>query len=137
MGEASDRLVSVDVAADMCGVSDDSIRRRLKAGRLPRARMVGGRWTIPVEDLIRAGLRPVIQRPTQVIPPPGAGEAELEPPPAGPEVARLRTQLAEALSRAAVAEALAAARADHIADLRAQLGLSSGQLALFSTGRSR
>ena len=50
---------SVQQAARECGVSPATIRRRLKNGSLPNAvQGARGAWTIPVTDLIAAGLNP-------------------------------------------------------------------------------
>lgn len=50
---------SVQQAARECGVSPATIRRRLKDGSLPNAvQGARGAWTIPVTDLIAAGLNP-------------------------------------------------------------------------------
>lgn len=52
--------VSIQEAARLCGVSDDTINRRLKDGTLAGAyRRPGDRtraWAIPVTDLVAAGL---------------------------------------------------------------------------------
>lgn len=49
----------VQRAARECGVSPATIRRRLKDGSLPNAAQgARGAWTIPVTDLIAAGLNP-------------------------------------------------------------------------------
>lgn len=47
-------------AAQACGVSVDTIKRRLKAGVFPNARQAGldRSWVIPVRDLVNAGLLP-------------------------------------------------------------------------------
>lgn len=59
-----DRLVSVDEAALICGVSDDTIRRRLARGSIPGAyrRGHGDRapWAIPLSGLEAARLRPIV-----------------------------------------------------------------------------
>ena len=53
-------IVSVAEAAKLAGCSDDTIRRRLRAGRLPNAYQEGvgdgSPWRIPVADLIEEGL---------------------------------------------------------------------------------
>ena len=50
---------SIQQAARECGVSPATIRRRLKDGSLPNAvQGARGAWTIPVTDLIAAGLNP-------------------------------------------------------------------------------
>jgi hypothetical protein len=121
-----ERVVSVDEAAALCGVSDDSIRRRLRAGALKSAYVEKGAWRIPVADLVRVGLRPKLFD-DDLVPelPSTKTTRSLQT-----EVVALREQLVRALARASAAEALAAARAEHIADLRAQLGLGP-QLRLF------
>lgn len=47
-------------AADLCGVSLDTIKRRRKAGSLPHTRQrpgdANGAWEIPLDDLVNAGL---------------------------------------------------------------------------------
>lgn len=49
----------VQQAARECGVSVATIRRRIKDGSLPNAvQGARGAWTIPVTDLIAAGLNP-------------------------------------------------------------------------------
>jgi hypothetical protein len=52
--------VSPQDAADLCGVSVDTIRRRIKAGTIPGATRLGDRptdpWSLPVSGLIAAGL---------------------------------------------------------------------------------
>lgn len=51
---------TVAQAARECGVSADTIRRRLRSGAFPNADRSGkqGAWRIPVDDLIAAGLTP-------------------------------------------------------------------------------
>ena len=67
--EATDMTVTaVDItaelgrleAAEACGVSIDTIKRRLKAGNFPHARQVGldRTWVIPTRDLVDSGLLP-------------------------------------------------------------------------------
>lgn len=61
MGRMTERpRWTVAQAARECGVSPDTIRRRLKADAFPNADRSGkqGAWRIPVEDLIAAGLTP-------------------------------------------------------------------------------
>ncbi len=55
-----DGTVSIEQAARMCGVSDETIRRRLRTDRLAGARRVGaaGVWRIPVTALVEDGLAP-------------------------------------------------------------------------------
>lgn len=57
---ADEILLTVGEAAERCGCSPDTIRRRLKSGRLPHARRAGPNdwdvWTIPESDLRAVGL---------------------------------------------------------------------------------
>ncbi len=57
--EATDELSRAQ-AAQACGVSVDTIKRRLKINAFPHARQIGldRQWAIPVRDLIDAGLLP-------------------------------------------------------------------------------
>lgn len=52
-------------AAVRCGVSDETIRRRLKRGALPNAVSGTDGWQIPIADLIAAGLSPKSPRAVQ------------------------------------------------------------------------
>ena len=45
-------------AARLAGCSKDTIARARRAGRLPHARLIHGRWMIPADDLVAAGLFP-------------------------------------------------------------------------------
>lgn len=50
---------TINRAAQECGVSSSTIKRRLREGKFPNAvQGAGGAWTIPVTDLVLAGLRP-------------------------------------------------------------------------------
>lgn len=50
---------TLSVAATECGVSKSTIKRRLAAGDFPNAaKGARGAWTVPVTDLIAAGLEP-------------------------------------------------------------------------------
>lgn len=105
-----DGTLGVEEAARLCGVSDETIRRRLRSRRLPNARQADGPsspWRIPLADLVAAGLQPKL----------GADGGA-----AVPEVVHLREALvaAERLldERQARIEELQA----HIADLRDLLG---------------
>lgn len=48
----------ISQAAEECGVSPNTIRRRIKNGSLPSAEQHKGKWSIPITDLIAAGLNP-------------------------------------------------------------------------------
>ena len=148
-------LAAAALAAD---VSDATIRRRLKAGTLHGTRLPDGSWSIPLRSLIDAGLAPrttgvVTPAAPTVVPPPAPPEPPVLPPvtPLTPpvaldawaqmtaELASARAELAAAQARAAaadqlatrlaVAEAIAAERADALVDLRRALDLAHRQLA--------
>lgn len=59
-GEPEVQSISIAEAAQLSGVSDDTIRRRINAGKLPGAYRDGpstsAQWRIPVEALVAAGL---------------------------------------------------------------------------------
>ena len=100
----SDGTLGVEEAARVCGVSDETIRRRLRAGRFAGAHREGGvasAWRIPVADLLAEGFRPRFESEGTTLMPP----EELE---------ELRRELA-------VARAIADERAARIAHLEAQL----------------
>lgn len=104
---ASDGTLSVEGAARTCGVSDETIRRRLRARLLPNAvREPGpsGAWRIPVGDLLDAGLRPNI-----------GSDADAEVA----EMVRLRDALAAAERLLAERQARIEELTAHIQDLRA------------------
>jgi excisionase family DNA binding protein len=97
-----DGCLGVEEAARLCGVSDETIRRRLRANRLPHAARAEGPsspWRIPFSDLIADGLEPQ-----------GSGDDEA----VISEVTRLR----EALE---ASERLLAERQSRIEDLQAHL----------------
>ena len=50
--------VSIEQAASMCGVSSETVRRRIRARQLPGAKQggPGGAWVIPVDALRSSGL---------------------------------------------------------------------------------
>lgn len=116
----SNGSVTVTEAAQICCVSDDTIRRRLRDGAMPSAARIGqpnGPWRIPISDLVAAGLSPRINElppaPVRGVPshrrfgrraPEATSSSSLED---------LQAALAEATERAIRAEALAEARADH------------------------
>lgn len=110
--------LSISEAAEAAGLDRRSIRRRLDAGRFPKARRddVDGRWLISVTDLVAAGLK--LHAPT-----PG-DEADEDPD----TVDDLRTALVDERHRRELAEVerdaareIAAERAEALADARLAL----------------
>lgn len=118
--------LTLSEAAERCGVSRSTVRRRLDAGDFAHAWRDDGRdgpgtgpWMVPVSDLVGAGLD-VTRPPDEPAREQGSEQGHETPPPGEPsgEVARLRAELAAAEHRAAIAEERAtAARA--LADERA------------------
>ena len=52
------RLLGQQQAAVLAGCSKDTIARARRAGHFPNARLTGGRWAIPADDLAAAGFAP-------------------------------------------------------------------------------
>ena len=93
---------SVVQAAARTGAARSTIQRHLRKGAFPNAHQLpDGTWQIPVTDLLGAGFR--VDAPTP------ADEVDHGPADAA-RVAALESQLAQALARAAAAEAVAAER---------------------------
>lgn len=101
-------------AARVCGVSQATLRRARRAGRLPGATQGdGGGWRIPVSDLIGAGF--TVDRVGRDTPREGVRDtATTHPEGASQEIADLRLLLAESERARAVAEALADERGREI-----------------------
>ncbi|MEW1701039.1 helix-turn-helix domain-containing protein [Streptomyces sp. NPDC091278] len=125
-------LLTQREAAEACGVSRSTIRRRREAGDLPGAVQDPERgWLIPVEALLAAGLRvnaPAPPEDVDVDAP--AGAPEPVPREAGDDVAGLRAELERQALLAQVAQArheaeLAAAEARHLRD---QLAARDGHI---------
>ena len=107
--EHADRFVTQRQAAELCGCSKDTVIRARLAGRLPDARLDGQTWTVPVGDLVAAGLYdPDANIPTDAGRPP-------RPDTAAPTEA---TALARAEARVAALEDLVARQDDELAFLR-------------------
>ncbi|MFI6348723.1 helix-turn-helix domain-containing protein [Streptomyces sp. NPDC050560] len=143
-------------AAQACGVSRSTIRRRREAGDLPDSRRDAQRgWLIPVDDLLAAGLRlhapaPAESEAATPAGPPGpaatvsataGSEPAGEAGEAGARVADLIARLERERHRSALAEAearhLAARLADrttHVEDLRRALRALSPAPAPAPTG---
>ena len=109
-----DGTVSIEQAARMCGVSDETIRRRLRSDRLAGARRVGagGVWRIPVASLVADGMTPDLS----------AGGEERRSATRELEV-QLAAQQAVADERLARIEQLER----HIDDLRSIIGVLGGR----------
>jgi len=111
-------------AAQACGVSVDTIKRRLKVNAFPHARQLGldRQWAIPVRDLIDAGLLPA------------AALASASPPDDAPDIIATRPLIAPGQS-AQIVEALAENRG-----LRAELARAQDEIAflrgLIQSGRA-
>ena len=106
--------LGIEAAARLCGVSDETIRRRLRAGRLPGARRVGGpasEWRIPIGDLVEAGFE-IGATPSQ--------EVERD-------IVALQRNVEVLQQRLEERDAHLAALRSHISDLRALLGIAGGQ----------
>jgi hypothetical protein len=55
-GRVTNGQLSQVEAARLVGCSRDTIARARRSGRFPNARLDNGRWTIPADDLVAAGL---------------------------------------------------------------------------------
>jgi hypothetical protein len=85
----SDQNVNRSRAAELCGVSVDSVRRRQRAGDYPNQFKDDTCWWIPVSDLVAAGhLDPT----TPAAPQPGT-QPDASSGVAGPDAARLQCLL--------------------------------------------
>ncbi len=94
---ASEQTFTPVEAASICGVSLDTVRRRIRAGKIPGAVRLGeapfGEWALPLAGLVASGLSPQSQPAAQRNP--GAG---------GPEIAELRAEVVRWQERAEAAE---------------------------------
>lgn len=118
-------LLTQREAADACGVSRTTIRRRREAGELPGAVLDENRgWLIPVEDLLAAGFRLNAPAPPDAPSGKGVGDPTLagsQDPAPDESAAALRTELerlrhehALALAEERNARQLAQAEARHL-----------------------
>lgn len=90
LGAGHEEGLTINAAAEMCGVSRDTVKRRLASGAFPNAiRVQGpgprGPWRIPELDLRAAGL--LSERP--------APDGDLEPAELRLQLAIARTQVQE------------------------------------------
>lgn len=86
-----DRVVTQREAAELAGCSKDTIVRARAAGRFPNARLDGHSWTVPIDDLIAAGLYDPVDRQPDCPGPRPAAESQR---PAGIELARAQARIA-------------------------------------------
>ena len=105
----SERRIGQVEAAKLVGCSRDTIARARRAGRFPGARLEQGRWTVPVEDLVGAGLLDVDRQ----------GSASVHDP-SDPDVAADSgsIELARAEARIAGLEEIVARQDDELRFLR-------------------
>lgn len=104
-------------AAQHCGVSRSTLKRRLAAGDLPNAyKTPEGQWRIPVPDLLAAGYQPGA---------PDWGDAQpaTQDEPAPDRVAELERELALERARRVNAEQIAEERRGRIEDLQMAMRL--------------
>jgi excisionase family DNA binding protein len=111
--------LSVREAAKRFDVSRPTLVKHLKSGKLSGEPVEGGGWLIDAAEMVRAGYpaRAYVVNPTGNVP----GNVAMIAPHEPVNVAALQAALAKAEARADMAEALAAERAAHIADLRLML----------------
>lgn len=102
-----ERLLTQQEAARVAGCSKDTIVRARRGGRLPHARLHDGRWMIPADDLVAAGLAPA----DAVLSPANADEDEARVEP-------VSLKLAQAEARVAALEDLVARQDDELCFLR-------------------
>jgi hypothetical protein len=98
-------------AARLIGCSRDTIARARRSGRFPNARLDNGRWTIPADDLVTAGL---YQPP---VPTDGPAPAPSSATPVGSAEATA-VELARAEARIAGLEEVVARQDDELRFLR-------------------
>lgn len=126
--------LTIAEAARLCGVSASTIRRYLAAGRFPTAHQQPspipgqrGRWRIPTQDLLAAGLRPGQgRRPDQELKnEPSSGRTAARP--GDDRVRELEHALELERTRRRAAEDLAAERAHTIQTLERALAALHAQ----------
>ena len=105
-----EKTLSVNEAAIACSVSSETIRRRLRTGRLRGAFREGphGAWRIPVSDLVDDGFRVIV-------------------PNLAAEVERLERELALEQANSAQLRIEIGHLTRHISDLRSMLGFGGAQ----------
>ena len=105
---ATVELLGQQQAAALAGCSKDTIARARRAGRFPHARLAGGRWSIPADDLAAAGF----------VAPDAVPEMEELPPVGRPDDGPADLSLARAEARIAALEDLLARQDAELAFLR-------------------
>ena len=110
-GRVTNGPLSQMEAARLIGCSRDTIVRARRSGRFPNARLDNGRWTIPADDLVVAGLYQ---------PPEHTGGASPAPPSATPveSAEPAPVELARAEARIAGLEEVVARQDDELRFLR-------------------
>lgn len=115
--------LTLSEAAEACGVSRSTVRRKHEAGEFPNAFKAGpdNAWRIPVTDLLGAGLRPGRPSPPDAVSEPDerVRAATVTLPKA--ELDALREQLQNERTRALVAEARLSERAETVDALKEAL----------------
>lgn len=114
---------SVARAATECGISVSTIKRRLRDGKFPNATQnAGGSWTIPIQDLIGAGLTPGKPAPPDPVIDLGHRDSDLGQRPRSEEllnrVSELEQELKLERQRREYLEILLKERADHVDSLK-------------------
>ena len=126
----SEPVYSISSAAELTGYSLPTIRKRLDDLRKHGAVQVEGRWRIPLSALHQAGLMvKVTTNPDRKVVADSLDSATTN------EIATLRAELADALQRAAVAEAVAAERGQALE--RADVALRMIEAGRTGAGSSR
>lgn len=114
---------SIARAASECGVSVSTIKRRLRDGRFPNAvQGAGAAWSIPVQDLISAGLTPGKPALPDRVNDPGQHVSGLDQRPGPDELLNRISELEQELKleryKRESLEILLKERADHVASLK-------------------
>ncbi len=113
----AERPLSQQEAAVLAGCSKDTIVRARRAGRFPHARLSGGRWTIPADDLVTAGFCSETGPEMSALGRASVGQA-------GDRAERVDIELARAQARISALEDVVARQDDELRFLR-QLAIGS------------
>jgi hypothetical protein len=108
----ADSFVTQREAAELAGCSKDSIVRARASGRFPHARLRDHAWTLPVDDLIAAGLYDPIGDSE------GDSEGDTVATPDGAEATPVTVDLACALARVTALEDVVSRQDDELRFLR-------------------